>query len=119
MESVGVKKVSEGGKSDNVYSFKCKKAAKRGGFTQRRYTKAKKAGEKEEGCQSDEFMCGAHGKYENGARLTGLQCCYGDNIEVSESETETYEETVTITESSTEVKSTKDSEAICTSFEMM
>lgn len=118
IQSCNVKKVNEGGKTDYLYKFNCKKVAKRGGFTQRRYTKLSKPGE-QEGCQPDEFMCGAQGKHDGEKRLFGLQCCYGDNIEVNDSPADSTEEIVTITETTNEIKSSKDPDAVCTSFEMM
>lgn len=117
VESLTIRKVKEGGKEDVVYSFKCKKVAKRGGFSQRRYTKLSESMEK---CKSDEFVCGAFGKYDqaSGNRWTGLECCFGDNIEVSEKE-ETYEEIVEITETKKEIKSTRSTEVVVTEIEMM
>lgn len=113
-----VKKHKEAGKEDIVISIKCKKIVKRGGFSERRFTKLSQDGQGMDKCKPDEFLCGLYGKYDEGGkhRWIGHQCCYGDNIEVSEKET--TEETE-ITETSKELRATKETDAVCTNFEMM
>lgn len=119
VESMNVRRVNEGG-MDDVFAFKCRKIAKRGGFMQRRFTNLSPPGQPSDGCRSDEFLCGSFGKYDQSTstRLTGLQCCYGENIQSSETD-QTYEEVVDVTSTSKEIRSTRNSDAVMTGYEMM